>query len=62
MPFCGQPSKFEGRKRGFDVIPVRTDNCTASIEEACHLREDAWSEEVQGKLAYASDLHAADAI
>ena len=22
--FCGQPVKYEGRKRGYDVIPVRT--------------------------------------
>ena len=60
--FCGQPAKNNGRKRGYDVIPVRTKDFQDSIAEICRQREDEWSEIVLGRLEYAQDLHAADAV
>ena len=50
--FCGQPAKNNGRKRGYDVIPVRTKDFQDSIAEICRQREDEWSEIVLGRLEY----------
>ena len=60
--FCGQPAKNDGRKRGNDVIPVRTQDFQDSIAQICKERNDEWSEIVLGRLEYAQDLHAADAV
>ncbi|KXJ06661.1 hypothetical protein AC249_AIPGENE6377 [Exaiptasia diaphana] len=60
--FCGNPAKYDGRKRGFDVIPVRTEVLQNSITEICKDRKDAWATVVLGRLEYARDLHAADAV
>ena len=60
--FCGQPAKYEGRKRGYEVIPVRTKDFQDKIQEACKVRNDEWAETVQGRLEFAQDLHAADAV
>ena len=60
--FCGQPGKYEGRKRGYDVIPVRTKDFQDKIQEACRVRNDEWAETVRGRLEFAQDLHAADAV
>ena len=60
--FCGQPAKIDRRKRGNDVIPVRTQDFQDSIAQICKERNDEWSEIVLGRLEYAQDLHAADAV
>ena len=60
--FCGQPAKYEGRKRGYDVIPVRAKDFQDKIQEACRVRNDEWVETVRGRLEFAQDLHAADAV
>ena len=52
----------EGRKRGYDVIPVRTKNFQDKIQEACKVRNDEWAETVRGRLEFAQDLHAGDAV
>jgi len=38
--FCGQPAKNDGRKRGNDVIPVRTQDFHDSITQICKERND----------------------
>ena len=60
--FCGQPAKFSGRKLGYDVIPVRSSDFQESVYAACHERKDEWAEKVLGRLEYARDLHASDAV
>lgn len=60
--FCGQPAKNDGRKRGNDVIPVRTQDFQDSIAQICKERNGEWSEIVLGRLEYAQDLHAADTV
>jgi len=60
--FCGQPAKCNGRKRGYDVFPVRTKDFQDSINEICKARNDEWAKTVRGRLEYAQDLHAADAV
>ena len=61
--FCGQPAKnTEGKRRGFDVFPVRTKDFQDTVIKICHSRNDKWSETVLGRLACVNDLHAADAV
>jgi len=60
--FCGLPAKYDGRKKGYDVIPVRTKDFQESISDLCMKRNDEWSDTVRGRLEYARDLHAADAV
>ena len=61
--FCGKSANYsEGKKRGYDVYPVRAGDFDAAISQACRQREDDWSKEVEGRLAFVNDLHAADTV
>ncbi|CAG2218591.1 unnamed protein product [Mytilus edulis] len=61
--FCGQTAKNYKRKRGYDVVCVRTLDFQSSVETACRERNDKWGEEVFNRIQMAhSDLHAADAV
>lgn len=62
--FCGTPAKYKDKnnKRGYDVFPVRTTDFAKTISDICDERNDDWGNEVAGRLAYAPDLHAADAV
>ena len=60
--FCGQPAKYDGKKKGFEVFPVRTKDFQLAIEQQCQERNDDWSQKVIGRLNFAQDLHAADAV
>lgn len=60
--FCGKGAKYDGRKRGFDVIPERTSDFQESISKCCEERNDDWSRDVLGRLEFLRDLHAADAV
>ena len=60
--FCGQPAKYEDKKRRCAVFPVRTKNFQSEIIRTCEKRKDDWSNLVAGRIAFAHDLHAADAI
>ena len=60
--FCGQTAKYNGKKRGFDVNPVRTTEFQESIDGICKQRNDEWSDTLLGRLEYLRDLHARDAV
>lgn len=60
--FCGTSAKVEGRKRGYETFPVRTLDFQDTILGICKERQDEWADDVTGRLEYAQDLHAADAI
>jgi len=60
--FCSQPAKSDGRRRKNDVIPVKTQDFQDSIAQICKERNYEWSKIVLGRLEYAQDLHAADAV
>eukprot|EP00794_Sanderia_malayensis_P021141 gene21141-23219_t len=60
--FCGKEAKFEDKKRGIDVFPVRTIDFEEKILEVCSTRKVAWAEKVEERIRSCSDLHAADAI
>ena len=57
--FCGQAAKYDGKKKGFDSIPVRTKDFQDSIGSVCRKRNDEWSNVVLSRLEYAQDLQAA---
>ena len=61
--FCGQPSKYDGKKKGFNVmISVRTLEFQETILRQCKDRSDEWAMAVRGRLEHLRDLHAADAV
>ena len=60
--FCGQSAKYDGKKKGFDVIPVRTIDFQETIRITCNKRNDDWSQTLLGRLEYLQDLHAADVV
>lgn len=60
--FCGESAKYDGRKKGFEVIPVRTIEFKDSIHQICRERNDEWANIVLGRIEFASDLHAVDAV
>ena len=60
--FCGQTAQNNKRKRGYEVVCVRTLEFQSSIEDVCKMRNDKWGDEVYSRIQMAySDLHAADA-
>lgn len=60
--FCGMPDKYNGKKKNFKLIPVRTFDFQKGLLEHCRVRSDDWSKEVQGRIEFINDLHAADAV
>lgn len=60
--FCSFPDKYGGRKKQFQLIPVRTKNFQTSLIDICNTRSDKWCDNVKGRLAFINDLHAADAV
>lgn len=60
--FCGQAAKYENRKRGCDVYPVRTLEFGQVIEQICDKRNDEWAGQVKLRLKSVHDLPAADAL
>ena len=59
--FCGLTANYDGKKRGFNVIPIETQEFQNSIAQVCKARNDEWSITVLGRIEYALDLCAADA-
>ena len=41
--FCGEAAKYDGKKKGFVTIPVRTKDFQGSIGSVCRKRNDEWS-------------------
>lgn len=61
--FCGQTAKNFKRKRGYDVVTVRTMDFQFAVTLVCKERNDQWGREVLGRIQMAhADLHAADAL
>ena len=61
--FCGTLTEQSSKKGGEnDVFPVRTSDFQRTILNVCCERGDAWADSVRGRIEFAQDLHAADAI
>ena len=60
--FCCQPAHCDGRRRGYDVFPVKTAAFETTIRQICGERKDEWSQDVLGRLSYANDLCAKKAV
>lgn len=64
--FCSKSARYNRGKSEYDVIiAVKAkdfkDSTSISIS-ICFKRKDRWAEKVKGRLQYAQDLHAADAV
>lgn len=61
--FCGLSINNEQNKWLDDSYPVRTFNFQHKLESACANRgNDAWAQVVRGRMEFAQELHAADAV
>ena len=60
--FCGTPCKYDGKKRDHEVIIVKTNVIDKTLSVICLQRNDEWGQNVKGRLEYANDLHAEDAV
>ena len=60
--FCGTTDKYHGKKKQFELIPVRTLEFDTAKLKACDERSDEWSEKIKGRVLFTKDLHAADAV
>ena len=60
--FCGHTAKYDGKKKGFETIPVKTKDFQDSIGSVCRKRNYEWSNVVLGHLEYAQDIHATESV
>ena len=60
--FCALPAKYDGKKKGYGVIQVRTTAITDTIKNICIQREDKWAKTVHARLLSVHDLHAANVV
>ena len=60
--FLRNTANYEGRRRGYYVIPVRAKDFQDKIQEACKVTNDEWEETIRKRLEFAQDLHAAGAV
>ena len=61
--FCGvSTNESTAKRKTFDVHAVRTTEFQQSIEQICNERNDDWAVTVKGRIEFARDLHAADAV
>ena len=60
--FCEQTDKYGGKKKNWELLPVRTKEFDRTIKEECKKRNDIWSNKVLGRIESVNDLHAADAV
>ena len=58
----GQTAKLNQNKRGHHVYPVQTHDFQACIKSICATRQDAWVDQIYGRIEAVNDLHAADTI
>lgn len=60
--FCGQVDVYHNKRKGYELIPVRTFDFQETVTAVCDSRADAWAEPVKHRIIYAQDLHAKDAV
>ena len=58
----GQTAKLNQNKRGHHVYPVQTHDFQACIKSICATRQNAWVDQIYGRIEAVNDLHAADTI
>jgi 5'-3' exonuclease len=60
--FCGKPAHDNAKRKKHGVHSVQTTQFQSTLEQICRDRNDEWAIEVRGRIEFARDLHAADAI
>ncbi|GFN86310.1 hypothetical protein PoB_001281600 [Plakobranchus ocellatus] len=61
---CGRSTRDQRKKGNVSVYQLRTSSCQANLGLLCLQRGpgDKWAETVRGRIEYAQDLHADDAV
>ena len=59
---CGCPDIYDGKKQDYKLIPVRTMDFGDKLLQACESFPGAWADDVRGRVLFANDLPAADAV
>ncbi|GFN73859.1 hypothetical protein PoB_000036500 [Plakobranchus ocellatus] len=61
---CGRSTRDQRKKGDVSVYQVRTSSCQANLELLFLQRDpgDKWAKTVKGRIEYAQDLHAAEAV
>lgn len=60
--FCACGDIYNGKKQESKLIPVRSFDFQKKIIDSCDRFPGKWAEEVKGRVIYAQDLPAADAV
>lgn len=60
--FCGKPVNDNAKRKKHGVHSVQTTQFQSTLEQICNDRNDEWAVEVKGRIEFARDLHAADAV
>ena len=60
--FCGTNDIYDGRKKEYILIPIRTYDFQEKVREICIKRDDDWAKRVKVRIDCVHDLHAADAV
>ncbi|CAG2233051.1 MOGS [Mytilus edulis] len=61
--FCGNSTiETTAKRKLFDVHAVQTTEFQTTVEQICIERKDEWATEVKGRIEFARDLHAVDAL
>eukprot|EP00795_Rhopilema_esculentum_P015939 gene15939-biopygen5325 len=60
--FFGEGDRYQGKKKDFSLIPVRTFEFQNTVSEICNERNDEWARKVAERTESAIDLHTADAL
>ena len=50
--FCGQPVMAGNKRKGFDVISVRTIELKDTVPTVCQERNDSWAHSVLAQISY----------
>lgn len=60
--FCGRPDTYNGKKPEHKLVPVRTMDFQEKVLQACEKYDSDWAAVVRGRVSFACDLPAADAV
>ena len=60
--FCGTPDRYEGKKKQFELMHVRTLVIDDTLLGTCDNRNDEWAEQVRRRILHARELHSSEAM
>jgi len=60
--FCGNSDMYEGKKKEFELMHVRTLIIDGTLLGICDDRKDEWAEEIRRRILHARELHSSEAV